>query len=116
MLEAREIMRLDLAADLAVLSACETGRGRVGAGEGLIGVSWAFFVAGCPTTVVSQWKVSSASTTELMIEFHRLLRTAGQENRTRAETLRRAALKVRANRAYRHPFYWAAFVLIGDGQ
>jgi CHAT domain-containing protein/tetratricopeptide (TPR) repeat protein len=115
-LEAREIMRLDLAADLAVLSACETGRGRVGAGEGLIGVSWAFFVAGCPTTVVSQWKVSSASTTELMIEFHRLLRGAGHENRTRAEALRRAALKVRANRAYRHPFYWAAFVLIGDGQ
>jgi CHAT domain-containing protein/tetratricopeptide (TPR) repeat protein len=115
-LEAREIMRLDLDADLAVLSACETGRGRVGDGEGLIGISWAFFVAGCPTSVVSQWKVSSASTTELMIEFHRGLRSAKQEGRTRAQALRRAALKLRSKPAYRHPFYWAAFVLVGDGQ
>jgi CHAT domain-containing protein len=115
-LEAHEIMRLNLDADLAVLSACETGRGHVGAGEGLIGISWAFFVAGCPTTVVSQWKVNSASTTELMIEFHRALRSVSPKTRTRAEALRRAAMKVRSNPAYRHPFYWAAFVLVGDGQ
>ncbi|HEY3053405.1 MAG TPA: CHAT domain-containing protein [Thermoanaerobaculia bacterium] len=115
-LEAREIMRLNLDADLAVLSACETGRGRVGAGEGLIGISWAFFVAGCPTSVVSQWKVSSASTTELMIEFHRALRSVSPPARTRAEALRHAALKVRSSPAYHHPFYWAAFVLVGDGQ
>jgi CHAT domain-containing protein len=50
LLEAREIMGLDLHADLAVLSACETGRGQVSGGEGLIGLSWSFFVAGCPTT------------------------------------------------------------------
>jgi CHAT domain-containing protein/Flp pilus assembly protein TadD len=114
-LEAREIMQLDLHADLVVLSACETGRGRVGAGEGLIGISWAFFVAGSPTSVVSQWKVNSASTAELMIEFHRRLRT-GRKTGSRAEALRRAALKVRANPDYRHPFYWASFVLVGDGQ
>jgi CHAT domain-containing protein/Tfp pilus assembly protein PilF len=113
-LEAHEIMRLNLDADLAVLSACETGRGRVGAGEGLIGMSWAFFVAGCPTSVVSQWKVNSASTTELMIEFHRALRSASPK--TRAEALRRASLKVRSSSAYRHPFYWAPFVLVGDGR
>lgn len=112
-LEAREIMQLDLHADLVVLSACETGRGRVGAGEGLIGISWAFFVAGSPTSVVSQWKVNSASTAELMIEFHRRLR---RQTGSKAEALRRAALKVRANPAYRHPFYWASFVLVGNGQ
>jgi CHAT domain-containing protein/Tfp pilus assembly protein PilF len=115
-LEAREIMRLDLDADLAVLSACETGRGRVGAGEGVIGMSWAFFVAGCPNSVVSQWKVNSASTTELMIDFHRRLRTPRSGGGTMAQALQRAALKLRANPAYRHPFYWAPFVLVGSGQ
>jgi hypothetical protein len=59
LLEAREIMDLDLHADLAVLSACESGRGHLGAGEGIIGLTWAFFVAGCPATVASQWKVES---------------------------------------------------------
>src|ERR1051326_3540752 len=73
-LQAWELMRLRLSADLVVLSACETARGRVGAGEGVIGLSWALFVAGCPTTVVSQWQVESSSTTELMLEFHRSLK------------------------------------------
>jgi CHAT domain-containing protein len=113
LLEAREIMRLDLRAGLAVMSACETARGRVGAGEGLIGMSWALFVAGVPTTVVSQWKVDSASTAELMVEFHRGLRTSG---RTKAEALRDAALKTRAKPRYRHPFYWAPFVVVGSAR
>jgi len=73
LLEAWELMNLDLRAELVVLSACETARGRVGAGEGMIGLTWALFVAGAPAVVVSQWSVESASTTELMIEFHRLL-------------------------------------------
>src|SRR6185503_8846656 len=72
-LEAREIMKLDLHANLAVLSACQTARGQVGSGEGLIGMSWALFIAGTSTTVASQWKVDSASTTRLMIDFHRNL-------------------------------------------
>lgn len=110
LLEAREIMHLDLNAELAVLSACETARGRVGAGEGLIGLSWALFVAGVPSSVVSQWKVDSASTTELMIELHRALRANGVST---AEALRRAALSVRRKPAYRHPFYWAPFVAVG---
>jgi CHAT domain-containing protein len=111
-------MKLDLKADLAVLSACETARGRVGAGEGMIGLSWALFVAGCPTTVVSQWKVESAGTTELMLEFHRQLKTqmansAGTFSAARA--LREASLKLRRTSAYRHPFYWAGFVVSGKG-
>ena len=96
--------------DLAVLSACETGRGRVGAGEGIIGLSWAFFVAGCPTTVVSQWKVESASTTELMLAFHRNLK----KGQSKAAALRAAALRLLDDSRYRHPFYWAAFVVVGD--
>jgi CHAT domain-containing protein/Tfp pilus assembly protein PilF len=110
LLEAREIMRLDLNARLAVLSACETARGRVGAGEGLIGLSWALFVAGVPATVVSQWSVDSSSTAELMVAFHRNLRVSG---RSTAEALRLAALATRKKPAYRHPFYWAPFVVVG---
>lgn len=113
LLEAWELLRLDLRAELAVLSACETARGRIGAGEGLIGLTWALFVAGCPTTVASQWKVESASTTQLMIEFHRRLNEARPTSK--AEALRAAALKLLANDAYRHPFYWAGFVVMGDG-
>jgi CHAT domain-containing protein/TolA-binding protein len=117
-LEAREIINLNLNAELVVLSACQTARGRVAAGEGLIGMAWAFFVAGTPTTVASQWKVDSASTTLLMMNFHQLL--TSQESKsggrsTRAEALRGAALKLLSNAQYRHPFYWAGFVMIGDG-
>lgn len=116
MLEAWELMRLDLKAEMVVLSACQTARGRVGAGEGMIGMSWALFVAGSPTVVVSQWKVDSDRTSELMIEFHRnLVRGKGRRgaSMTKAEALRLAALRLRHGR-YNHPFYWAGFVLIGN--
>jgi CHAT domain-containing protein len=111
-LEAWEIMNLNLKADLVVLSACETARGRVSAGEGMIGLSWAVFVAGCPSTVVSQWKVEDQSTVDLMVEFHRnLISGMGK-----AEALRRAELKLLkgGGEHAQHPFYWAGFVLIGD--
>jgi len=111
LLEAWEIMQMDLQADLVVLSACETARGRIGAGEGVIGLTWALFVAGCPTTVVSQWKVESSSTTELMLAFHHNLKTGA----TKGEAMRQAALKLMANNKYDHPFYWAGFIVVGDG-
>ena len=119
LLEAWELMNLDLQAQLVILSACETARGRVGAGEGVIGLTWALFVAGSPATVVSQWKVESASTTELMLEFHRHLRSKLNNPKstvTTADALREAQLKLLRTPAYRHPFYWAGFVLVGDGR
>jgi CHAT domain-containing protein/tetratricopeptide (TPR) repeat protein len=109
-LEAWEIMNLDLHAELVVLSACETARGRVGAGEGMIGLAWSLFVAGSPSTVVSQWKVDAASTTTLMLEFHRRMRAGN----SKADALQQATLKILQDKKYRHPFYWAPFVLIGD--
>jgi CHAT domain-containing protein len=116
LLEAWEIMKLDLNADLVVLSACESGRGRVGAGEGVIGLTWALFVAGSPTSVVSQWKVESSSTSQLMVEFHRNLQPTTQKPRlSKAKALQRAALKMLGTRNFRHPFYWGGFILVGDG-
>lgn len=119
LLEAWELMQLDLKADLAVLSACETARGRIGAGEGMIGLSWAMFIAGVPSTVVSQWKVEAGSTRDLMVNFHRGLISnpgPGKSKLTKAESLRQAALMLMKNPETRHPFYWAGFVLVGDGK
>ena len=122
LLEAWEFMKLRLDAELIVLSACETARGRVTPGEGLIGLSWAMFVAGSPTTVVSQWQVESASTTDLMVAFHRHLQARfavtqrrGVTRMTKADALRLAALQLLHSEHYTHPFYWAGFVMVGDG-
>lgn len=114
LLEAREIMQLDLHADLVVLSACQTARGRVGAGEGMIGMSWAFFVAGVPSMVASQWKVDSASTARLMIDFHKRLRDETTDPHTKASALQKAALALMKDPRYRHPFFWAGFVILGS--
>jgi CHAT domain-containing protein/tetratricopeptide (TPR) repeat protein len=111
LLEAWEMADLRLKADLVVLSACETGRGRIAPGEGIVGTMWALFVAGSRSLVVSQWKVESASTTELMTAFHRGL--AGGEGGAAAH-LRSASLEVLRNPRYTHPFYWAGFVLVGN--
>ena len=83
----------------------------------MIGLTWALFVSGVPTTVVSQWQVESASTRDLMVRFHRGLNSqlrAGQTKATKSEALRQAALKLLQRRETSHPFYWAGFVLVGD--
>ncbi|MFL6537300.1 MAG: CHAT domain-containing protein [Chthoniobacterales bacterium] len=110
LLEARELMRLPLHARLAILCGCETARGHIGAGEGVIGLAWSLLVAGCPSTIVSQWKVDEAATTPLMLAVHREL-LAGK---SRAEALRSAVMELRKDERYRHPFYWAPFMLVGD--
>lgn len=109
LLEAREIADMHLNADLVVLAACDTAGGRVASGEGLVGMSWALFAAGCPTTIASQWKVSSPATAKLMVEFHRALR----EGKSSAEALRLAAKSLASTKTWSHPFYWAGFVAMG---
>jgi len=119
LLEAWELMQMNLQAELAVLSGCETARGKIGAGEGMIGLSWAMFIAGVPSIVVSQWKVESAGTRDLMVNFHRSLVStpgAGKPKVVKGEALRQAALKLMKNSETSHPFYWAGFVLVGDGR
>jgi CHAT domain-containing protein len=116
-LEAKEIMKLNLHADLAVLSACQTALGNVGAGEGLIGMTWALFIAGTTTTVASQWKVDSTSTARLMTDFHRYLwEQKSPAGTNKAEMLRQASLKLMSDPKYKHPLFWGGFVLVGDGQ
>jgi len=111
LLEAREILDLRVGSELAVLASCDTARGRVGAGEGVIGMSWAFLIAGCPTTVVSQWQADSRATEALMIAFYRRLRAGDAP----AAALQHAQLAVRANPRYQDPLYWAPFIVVGAG-
>jgi CHAT domain-containing protein/Tfp pilus assembly protein PilF len=115
LLEAWEIMRMRLRADLVVLSACETARGRVSAGEGVIGLMWAFFVAGAPATLVSQWKVESASSTALLVGFHRRWGGGGR-GVSKSRALQQSALDLLRTPEYSHPFYWASYILAGDAQ
>ncbi|MDE3195008.1 MAG: CHAT domain-containing protein, partial [Acidobacteriota bacterium] len=107
--EAWEIMRMNLNADLAVLSACETGRGQAAGGEGLLGLEWALFVSGVRTAIVSQWRVESESTAGLMVGLHRRLR----DGEAPAQALRGSVLALMKNPRYRHPMYWAGFVSAG---
>ena len=114
LLDATEIAKLNLNADLVVLSACNTasGGGRLG-GEALAGLAEAFFYAGARTLVASHWQVPSRATATLMVDMFNDLgpRLAGGV----AESLRRAQLAVAGDAATAHPFYWAAFTVIGDG-
>ena len=117
LLETWEVLNMNLSADLVTLSACETARGSISAGEGMIGMSWAFFVAGSSSLIASQWQVDSASTSSMMVRMHSYLRNqkAGPDTpATKALALRRAALNLRRTRQYELPYYWAGFVLIGD--
>ena len=71
----------------------------------------AFLAAGASTLVVSDWNVSSKATARLMVDFHRGL----LDGTPAAESLRRAQLKLTRDANYRHPFYWAAFSVVGSG-
>jgi CHAT domain-containing protein/Tfp pilus assembly protein PilF len=114
-LEAWELMNMQLHADLVVLSGCDTARGRVAPGEGIVGLMWAAFVAGAPATLVSQWAVESASATRVMVAFHQEWR-GGQGGVSKARALQLAALRVLKTAGSEHPFYWAAFILGGDSR
>jgi CHAT domain-containing protein len=111
-LEAQEILSLRLHCSVAVLAGCNTGGGQFGVGEGMLGLSWAFLASGARNAVVSQWNVDSRATERLMVAFHRAL--AG--GATPPAALRQAALSLRRDPSFAHPFYWGAFVVIGSGR
>ena len=113
-LQAREIFGLKLNADVVTLSACQSGLGKLLAGEGVMGLPRAFFYAGAQSVVVSLWNVNDAATAELMKTFYAGMK-AGLGG---AEALRRAKVSLAkgANRAWRHPYFWASFVFVGEGE
>jgi CHAT domain-containing protein len=143
-LEVREIFGMDLKASLVVLSACETGLGKLSSGDELVGLTRAFIYAGTPSVVASLWNVEDSSTAQLMASFYKNLKTM-----TKVEALRQAQLNlIRGNInsdlltrrgiggvgklgevptaktlspdsvsvSTSHPFFWAPFILVGEGK
>ncbi len=113
-LYANELYNLSLNADLAVLSACNTGVGQLKKGEGIMSLSRAFTYAGCPSLVMSLWSVPSKATSQLMMDFHQNLK----EGNPIDEALRKAKLSYleEASTERMYPYFWAGFIPIGNTQ
>ena len=105
-----DIYALNLSADLVVLSACETGLGKISKGEGIIGLTRALIYAGSNNLVVSLWRVGDASTSLLMTDFYRSM----LQGNNYVEALRLAKQGMIKSADYSSPYYWAPFVLIGE--
>lgn len=106
-----DIYRLNLNAELVVLSACNTGIGKEIKGEGLMSLDNAFLQTGAKSVVSSLWKVDDYAAQELMKSFYAELAVG---DITTSEALRRAQIKMRSLSQYKSPFYWAAFTIKGD--
>ncbi|MCU1268357.1 MAG: hypothetical protein JWM21_4675 [Acidobacteria bacterium] len=106
-----EVFNLRLGAPLVMLSACETGLGKVKRGEGVIGLSRAFMYAGATTVGVTLWSVADKPTAELMTDFYQ--RLLGP-NPSPSDAMREAQLAMISGKKYSAPFYWAPIVLVGE--
>jgi CHAT domain-containing protein/predicted negative regulator of RcsB-dependent stress response len=105
-LTVHEVFGMDLKARLVVLSACQTGLGDISRGDELVGLSRAFIYAGTPSVIVSLWSLADEPAAQLMIQFHRHLKT-----KPAPEALALAQREM--IKKYKSPYYWAPFVLVG---
>ena len=143
-LEVREIFGMDLKANLVVLSGCDTGLGKLSTGDELVGLTRAFIYAGTPSVVASLWSVDDSSTAQLMASFYRNLKTMSKVEALRQAQLELIRGEGRSDLLARrgvggigklgetpepqspsqnpisistsHPYFWAPFILVGDGK
>ncbi len=109
-----EVFGLNLNADMVMLSACNTGRGKYQRGEGVMGLTRAFMYAGTPTTTVTLWSVYSVSAKELSVGMFRYL----NQEHAPAHALRAIKLQMlkgEKGKPFKHPVHWAPFVIFGEG-
>jgi CHAT domain-containing protein len=112
-LEVREIFDLDLKSDLVVISASELAWPNAGAMRSMTGLTWAWFVAGCPATVVSRWRCNESS--DLELEFHRRIISAWRKE-SKAKSWQSAVRQSLSREDRRHPYFWAGFSILGDAR
>jgi len=106
-----DLYNLNLNADLVVLSACETGIGELQEGEGIISLARGFSYAGAKSVVTTLWSINDEKTKEVMVRFYENL----SQGSSKSSSLRKAKLDFISKYSHNaHPFYWAAFVPIGD--
>lgn len=101
-----ELLQHDMAADVAVLAACDSGGGAPVPGEGLVGLVRSFIFAGCPRVVASLWNAEDAAARQFSLAFHARWRTG---TATFEECLEAGRAEVRKNARWQHPFYWAGW-------
>ncbi|MGN6416547.1 MAG: CHAT domain-containing protein [Pseudobacter sp.] len=111
-LHAYEIYTMQLRADLAVLTACETGAGALQEGEGVLSLSHSFMYAGCKSVIMSLWKIDEKTSMQVITDFYDLL----SKGYSKSEALRKAKLKLLESKGDKmaHPYYWAGLMLMGD--
>ncbi|MEX0313459.1 MAG: tetratricopeptide repeat protein [Allomuricauda sp.] len=112
-LSAAEIYNLEFNADMAVLSACDSGNGKINKGEGMMSLSRAFTYAGCPSLVASLWRVPDETTVTSMIDFYDHL-IAGKPIDEALQKSKLDYLQNIENPLYEHPYFWAGFVVYGN--
>jgi CHAT domain-containing protein/Tfp pilus assembly protein PilF len=106
-----EIMNCDYNARLVVLSACETGKGKMYKGEGVTGLTRAVMYAGTPAVVASLWKVDDTASGELMIHFYQNIL---EKSMDKVEALRQAKLELINSQTFASPYYWSGFIMYGE--
>jgi CHAT domain-containing protein/tetratricopeptide (TPR) repeat protein len=111
-LYAWELYNMKLNAQMTVLSACNTGFGKLQRGEGVMSLGRAFAYAGCPSIIMSMWPAQDKATAEIMVNFYQAL----SDGMSKDEALQNAKVNYLAttNELFAHPFYWAGFVVQGD--
>ena len=114
MMYSGDVYNLTLKCDLLALSACETGLGKIMRGEGIVGLTRAFLYSGASNLLVSLWKVSDNSTSQMMVEFYRQMLLKENNELNYAALLQKAKQILILDKNYSRPYYWAPFILIGD--
>ncbi|MFH1321394.1 MAG: tetratricopeptide repeat protein [Bacteroidota bacterium] len=108
-----EIAKLDIKADFVNLSACETGLGKIYSGEGVVGLSQAFIIAGANGISVSLWSVSDRSTAQFMTDVYNLVQKQNYSYSGAINQVKRNFINGAYEPVWKAPFYWAPFVYYG---
>ncbi len=108
-----EIAQLNINADFVNLSACDTGLGKIYGGEGIVGLTQSFLIAGANSLSVSLWQVDDKSTSKFMVEMYRAVNKHSLSYSEAINQIKRLFIKGEFGKEYQAPYYWAPFVFYG---